>query len=43
MKPTTSCPSASDLRRLLLGQIGEEESVPLQEHLLHCEDCVRAV
>ena len=41
MNSTTSCPSALTLRRLLLGETGEEESLPLEEHLLHCECCRR--
>ena len=43
MKQTTSCPGVSDVLRLLLGQTGEEDSAPLEEHLFHCADCLRAV
>ena len=38
-----SCPSAPVLQRLLLGQSADEESVSLEEHLLHCEKCLRTV
>jgi serine/threonine protein kinase len=43
MIQATSCPSAPVLQRLLLGQSAEEESVSLEEHLLHCEKCLRTV
>jgi eukaryotic-like serine/threonine-protein kinase len=43
MIQAASCPSAPDLQRLLLGQSAEEESVSLEEHLLHCEKCLRTV
>lgn len=42
MIPPTPCPGASTLRRLLLGETPEEESWPLEEHLLHCDHCLRA-
>jgi serine/threonine protein kinase/Leucine-rich repeat (LRR) protein len=43
MIQATSCPSAAVLQRLLLGQSAEEESVSLEEHLLHCEKCLRTM
>ena len=43
MVQATSCPDAPALRRFLLGQAGEQESAPLEEHLLHCDQCLRAV
>jgi eukaryotic-like serine/threonine-protein kinase len=43
MIQAASCPSAPDIQRLLLGQSAEEESVSLEEHLLHCEKCLRTV
>jgi len=43
MVQATSCPDAPALRRFLLGQAGEQESAPVEEHLLHCDQCLRAV
>jgi serine/threonine protein kinase/tetratricopeptide (TPR) repeat protein len=40
MEPTSSCPDADALRRLLLGQVPEPEAGPLEEHLARCERCL---
>ena len=43
MVQATSCPNAAVLQQLLLGQTADEESVSLEDHLLHCEKCLRTV
>src|SRR5262249_18748265 len=38
--PATACPSAHDLRRLILGELPIPETDRLAQHLEHCEACV---
>jgi WD40 repeat protein len=43
MVPTSACPDARQWQRLLLGQIPEEESEALEQHLSACGACLQAV
>jgi hypothetical protein len=39
MPGTVSCPDSQVLQRLLLGCVGDQEALALEEHLAHCPAC----
>ncbi len=43
MQGVSSCPAAADLRRLLLGQVPDDQAEPIEQHLLECRRCVQAL
>jgi WD40 repeat protein len=43
MSPTSPCPDGDVLRRLVLGQLPEDEARPLEEHLARCDRCALAL
>ncbi len=39
----SSCPNPQMLKQLFSGRLDDEQAVPLEEHLLHCDRCVETV
>ncbi len=42
MNDQSPCPSTTDLKRFLLGELDDAQGPDLEEHLLHCADCQSA-
>jgi len=43
MAELSACPSSSDLKRLVLGQLAETDAARIQKHLDHCEPCLTSL